>query len=57
MALLDRILSLKSKHQFLEYSLKHELSRPHPDPLMVQDLKMRKLRLKEELHRCEKGRG
>jgi hypothetical protein len=53
MALLDRIISLKSKHQLIEYSLRHEMSRPHPDALMIQDLKLRKLRLKEEIYRCE----
>jgi hypothetical protein len=51
MSLINRVLSLKNKHEFIEHSLRHEMSRPSPDIILVQDLKVRKLRIKEELVR------
>ncbi len=41
--------ALQSKHAGLEAKLREELSRPAPDASTIQDLKKRKLRIKEEL--------
>jgi hypothetical protein len=43
--------ALQLKHAGLERQLHQEMTRPLPDPVMVQSLKKRKLRLKEELSR------
>ena len=49
MAMDDRIESLKSKHAELESLLAQENTRPHPDDVLIADLKKRKLRIKDEL--------
>ncbi len=41
--------ALQSKHAGLEAQLRDEMNRPAPDTRMIQDLKKRKLRIKEEL--------
>lgn len=41
--------ALQTKHAGLERLIQAELSRPMPDPTMIQSLKRRKLRIKEEL--------
>lgn len=41
--------SLQLKHAGLERQIHDELIRPQPDLAMVQELKKRKLRIKEEL--------
>lgn len=41
--------SLQLKHAGLERQIHNELIRPQPDLAMVQELKKRKLRIKEEL--------
>lgn len=41
--------SLQLKHAGLERKLQEEMSRPLPDDALVQDLKKRKLKIKEEL--------
>lgn len=41
--------ALQTKHAGLERRLQEEMSRPMPDHAMVQELKRRKLRIKEEL--------
>jgi hypothetical protein len=43
--------ALTSKHAGLDARLKAELARPAPDAGLVQDIKKRKLRIKEELAR------
>ncbi|TMM47366.1 YdcH family protein [Qipengyuania marisflavi] len=45
----SHIDALKSKHAGLEARLRDEQSRPAPDVGMIQQLKKRKLALKEEL--------
>ncbi|MAP24579.1 MAG: DUF465 domain-containing protein [Rickettsiales bacterium] len=49
MAFGNRISSLKNKHEFIEHSIQHEMSRIKPDTILIHDLKVRKLRIKEEL--------
>lgn len=42
--------ALQLKHAGLERQIHQELSRPMPDDALVQELKKRKLRIKEELN-------
>jgi hypothetical protein len=41
--------ALQTKHASLERRIQQEMARPIPDMTMVQSLKRRKLRIKEEL--------
>lgn len=43
--------SLRQKHVLLEQQLETEYQRPMPDSSIIQDIKRRKLRIKEELNR------
>ena len=45
----SHVQALQSKHAGLEAQLRQEMSRPAPDTAMVQELKRRKLKIKEEL--------
>jgi len=45
----SHVNALQSKHAGLEARLRAELARPAPDAAMIQQLKKRKLRLKEEI--------
>ena len=45
----SHVAALKSKHAGLEARLRDEQSRPAPDIGMIQQLKKRKLRIKEEM--------
>ncbi|GGC33046.1 hypothetical protein GCM10011371_20580 [Novosphingobium marinum] len=47
----SHVSALQLKHAGLERRIHEELSRPMPDDAVVQSLKKRKLRLKEELAR------
>jgi len=47
----SHVQALQSKHAGLEARLRDEMARPAPDAATVQDLKRRKLRLKEEIAR------
>lgn len=49
MSVMDRIESLKSKHQELESKILAEEVRPHPDDALIHDLKRRKLKVKDEI--------
>ncbi len=41
--------ALEAKHATLESRIAGEQARPLPDPVVIADLKRRKLRLKEEM--------
>ena len=41
--------ALETKHAGLEQKIREELNRPMPNETILQDLKKRKLRIKEEL--------
>jgi hypothetical protein len=43
--------ALHIKHAGLDARLRAEMARPAPDAAMVQDIKKRKLRIKEEISR------
>ncbi|TCM19800.1 hypothetical protein EDF56_103443 [Novosphingobium sp. PhB165] len=45
------VSALQLKHAGIERQIHDELSRPMPDAVMIQALKKRKLKLKEELSR------
>ena len=45
----SHVSSLQLKHAGLERRIEEEMSRPMPDPAMLQELKKRKLRIKEQL--------
>ena len=45
----SHVSTLQLKHAGLERRIEEELSRPMPDPAMLQELKKRKLRVKEQL--------
>lgn len=47
----SHLSALELKHAGIERQIHRELSRPLPDDALVQDLKKRKLRLKEEMLR------
>jgi len=49
MSVRERISSLQEKHDYLDCLLKREQNRPMPDAVYIRDIKVRKLRLKEEL--------
>ena len=51
MGLVSHIQELSDKHHKLDKLIQDELHRPHPDDLLLSDLKKRKLRLKEEIER------
>ena len=45
----ERIVSLRARHEDLESKLNFESNRPHPDELLVSELKKQKLRIKDEI--------
>jgi hypothetical protein len=49
MAIDARIRELGSRHQTLERAIEEELRHPSADPLRVRELKVQKLRVKEEI--------
>lgn len=51
-ATLSHMNALQTKHAGLEARLRDEMARPAPDAAMIQSLKKRKLRIKEEIGRC-----
>jgi hypothetical protein len=51
MGLESHIQELADKHHKLDEQIHEEMLRPHPDDLMISELKKRKLRLKEEMER------
>lgn len=50
-----RIWRLRSLHRQLERMIREEQRRPRPDALIIQDLKRRKLQVKDELFMAEAG--
>lgn len=46
---MERVASLKAKHEALEQKIQEEESRPLPDELAIHNLKKEKLRIKDEL--------
>lgn len=40
---------LKAKHASLEHELEQENNRPHPDEVLITDLKRQKLKVKDQI--------
>lgn len=53
MSFVDQNEDLLAKHHELEAAIDTENNRPHPDDLIVADLKKQKLRIKEEIEHIE----
>ncbi len=51
----SRILRLRSQHERLEQELRAELKHPEPDNLVIQDLKRRKLQIKDDIFLARAG--
>ncbi len=49
MSILNHILSLKRKYDSLNHLIQDELSRPLPDSLLLFELKLKRLRLKQKI--------
>ena len=49
MSLDERLDSLKSQHETLEYEIVTEEKRPHPDDIHLHELKKQKLILKDQI--------
>ena len=49
----DRVWRLQNHHRWLEQRLHDERRRPFPDALVLQDLKRKKLLVKDELFLAE----
>ena len=47
----SHVSALQLKHAGIDRQLHKEMSRPMPDDAVLQDLKKRKLRIKEEMQR------
>jgi hypothetical protein len=50
-----RLSRLRNEHRWLEEQLRAELRRPEPDTLVIQDLKRRKLQVRDEIFMAEAG--
>lgn len=50
-----RIWRLRNQHRHLEQLIRAEQRKPKPDTLLIQDLKRRKLQVKDELFMAEAG--
>jgi hypothetical protein len=48
----SHVSALQHKHAGIERQIHAEMTRPMPDNAVIQSLKKRKLRLKEEIARC-----
>lgn len=55
MSLHDRIESLKAKHADLESAIESQVRSMTPDTTRINDLKRKKLRIKDELNRIGSG--
>jgi hypothetical protein len=51
MGLESHIQELTDRHHKLEEKIRDEQHRPHPDDIVLAELKKKKLRLKEEIER------
>lgn len=49
MAIYDRIQNLEHQHKILDRKMSREQNRPLPNVELLREIKIRKLRLKEEL--------
>jgi hypothetical protein len=55
MSLESRVSTLRSKHADIDRVLGREQNRPAPDVVSIKNLKLEKLKLKEEIARLSPG--
>lgn len=55
MSLTTHIQELGAKHRNVEKQIESELARPGPDDTTIKRLKQRKLELKDQMTRLQKG--
>ncbi|MGQ4273494.1 YdcH family protein [Terrihabitans sp. B22-R8] len=55
MSVSSHLTSLESKHEALEREIETELSHPNVDDVRVQELKRRKLKIKDQITRLKPG--
>lgn len=53
MSIEARVQKLHEQHTQLETRIRNEVKRPNPDQLMLSELKVKKLRIKEEMERLK----
>ncbi len=53
MATADRVATLRTKHSQLEMTLERENQRPAPREMLMKQLKLEKLRQKDEMTRLQ----
>lgn len=51
----QKLIALKDKHKKLELALRSLVSRPHINDLEVQELKKKKLQIKEAIYQTDKA--
>ena len=49
MSIHERLSSLQDKHDYIDCQIRQESNRPLPSSDLLRDLKMRKLKLKEQI--------
>lgn len=49
MSAAEHIAALKAKHAELEQMLQDEVNHPHPNDVLIADIKKQKLRIKDQL--------
>jgi len=49
MAVTEHVDALRAKHAELEHLIEEEEHRPHPDDLILAELKRQKLRIKDQI--------
>ncbi|MGO1118475.1 YdcH family protein [Rhodovibrionaceae bacterium A322] len=55
MSMQDHIVALQKKHASLDTALEQENLRPHPDDMVIHDLKREKLKIKDEIATLSNG--
>ena len=45
----ERIQALRARHQALQTAIDTENNRPHPNDIVIADLKRKKLRIRDEI--------
>jgi hypothetical protein len=53
MTMQAHIQQLLEKHANLDHAIEEETQRPHPDNILINELKKQKLRIKDEINRLQ----
>lgn len=49
MSIHERLSNLQARHDYIDCQIRREMNRPLPSADLLRDLKMRKLRLREQI--------